>query len=172
MSLSTTTSENISIPSEYQWSWEIEMSSWTGTPDWIDQVEWGGSRGDGGMIIFLTLPTIELLTISTNKYNAFRINKHCEGSCELLRFIYLKYIWNPEFNHLSIIMIKCTPSQFTVQLNRKPVYSATVQKTSLQYKRTENQFTVQAYRKPVYSISVQKTSLQYKHTENQFTVLW
>ena len=48
-------------------------------------------------------------------------------------------------------------NRFTVQVYRKPVYSTSVQKTSLQYKCTEIQFTVQVY--------IQKTSLQYKCTK-------
>ena len=48
---------------------------------------------------------------------------------------------------------------------RKPVYSTSVQETSLQYMCTENQFNIQVYRKPIYSTSVQKTSLKYMFTE-------
>jgi len=81
-----------------------------------------------------------------------------------------------------------TENWFTVQEFGKPVYSTSVQKTSLQHS-TKNRFTAQykklvystsvQYRnwfsvqecgKPVHSTSVQKTSLQYKCTENQFTV--
>ena len=44
---------------------------------------------------------------------------------------------------------KCAENQFKVQVFKKPVYGASVQKTSLKYKCSGNQFIVQVNRKPV-----------------------
>ena len=104
-----------------------------------------------------------------------QINKHFEGSCELLSLNLILMLAICKLCTISVPTL-CKNTAFIdktailLYKYHKISFCASVHKISSLCKCTQNQLTVQVYTKPVDCTSVHKTSLLYKCIHNQFTV--